>query len=240
MLENSEQCDLGAANGNRPAFQLRQGAVVMPVIPVRTDTAVHVFYDYRGESSHTGYEATGHSRIMLHVQATTGSLSLVMHHGQDVDLKGKATFAVKFSLSGLPVTSTLAISDDAASEFSKSGSTAQGDWRFSVGSSDGGALGALPFPGNWTIKVTPEFAPQVTPKVEGYITHWDLVNGDKSFFGLSLTEPIELIAYDAAAKCNANCTVPRCGDGVLDGGEKCDDGNVIANDGCGSDCKALR
>ena len=29
---------------------------------------------------------------------------------------------------------------------------------------------------------------------------------------------------------------PHCGDGVVDGGEQCDDGNVIARDGCEQDC----
>ena len=30
---------------------------------------------------------------------------------------------------------------------------------------------------------------------------------------------------------------PRCGDGVLDSGETCDDGNTTSNDGCSSDCQ---
>jgi len=29
---------------------------------------------------------------------------------------------------------------------------------------------------------------------------------------------------------------PFCGDGVLDPGEECDDGNVVAGDGCSADC----
>lgn len=39
--------------------------------------------------------------------------------------------------------------------------------------------------------------------------------------------------------CDADCTVPKCGDGVLNtqSGEACDDGNTFALDACGSDCK---
>ena len=34
------------------------------------------------------------------------------------------------------------------------------------------------------------------------------------------------------------CVTPGCGDGVLDGGEECDDGNAEAGDGCEPDCTA--
>lgn len=33
------------------------------------------------------------------------------------------------------------------------------------------------------------------------------------------------------------CAAPVCGDGVVDNGESCDDGNTISNDGCTPDCK---
>lgn len=35
---------------------------------------------------------------------------------------------------------------------------------------------------------------------------------------------------------NAACKTPFCGDGILDPGEQCDDGNGISGDGCRSDC----
>jgi cysteine-rich repeat protein len=49
-----------------------------------------------------------------------------------------------------------------------------------------------------------------------------------------------ITALDSPSACRTNCTVPRCGDGILDGGEVCDDGNVIGGDGCSVDCKSLR
>jgi len=38
--------------------------------------------------------------------------------------------------------------------------------------------------------------------------------------------------------CRQDCTLPRCGDGVVDPGEgeECDDGNLVDGDGCDSDC----
>ena len=33
-----------------------------------------------------------------------------------------------------------------------------------------------------------------------------------------------------------NCTEPYCGDGFLDVGEECDDGNLINGDGCDNNC----
>ncbi len=35
------------------------------------------------------------------------------------------------------------------------------------------------------------------------------------------------------------CTAVRCGDGILVPGEVCDDGNVVGDDGCATDCQSL-
>ena len=42
-----------------------------------------------------------------------------------------------------------------------------------------------------------------------------------------------------AAGCGAASCAPRCGDGKLDPGEVCDDGNTRSGDGCSSDCKTI-
>jgi len=36
--------------------------------------------------------------------------------------------------------------------------------------------------------------------------------------------------------CRTDCTLPSCGDGVVDTGEECDDGNTVDGDGCSSSC----
>ena len=32
-----------------------------------------------------------------------------------------------------------------------------------------------------------------------------------------MTEPVTIQAFDESSGCRANCTIPRCGDGILDG-----------------------
>src|SRR5262249_20791835 len=38
--------------------------------------------------------------------------------------------------------------------------------------------------------------------------------------------------------CDVNCTPPGCGNGVIDPGEQCDDGNTTSCDGCSSTCQS--
>ena len=33
------------------------------------------------------------------------------------------------------------------------------------------------------------------------------------------------------------CVIKSCGNGVVDGGEECDDSNKVSDDGCSYDCK---
>ena len=41
------------------------------------------------------------------------------------------------------------------------------------------------------------------------------------------------------ATCRRDCTLQRCGDGIVDAslGEECDDSNTVSGDGCSADCK---
>jgi cysteine-rich repeat protein len=41
----------------------------------------------------------------------------------------------------------------------------------------------------------------------------------------------------AGASCRTDCTLPRCGDRIIDGTEECDDGNTTPNDGCSNICR---
>src|SRR5262249_36499147 len=38
--------------------------------------------------------------------------------------------------------------------------------------------------------------------------------------------------------CSVACTLPRCGNGVVEGTEECDDGNANNDDGCTTTCRA--
>jgi cysteine-rich repeat protein len=233
----SEECDLGAMNGDRPAFLISQpsGTSIATDALVRSKNAV-LFYDYFSASSHTGLEQVGESRIYLYVDALTGRLSLILTHGIDFDTSGQRQpqAHVDMDITGLPSGVTLDLVDDPGlnpPEASLSGSTAQGRWNFNL-NSDGCVLGGLPFPGAWKVTVTPQFT--------SGITTWGWVRHDAVRIPLKLTEPITIEAFDTSTFCGTDCKVPRCGDGKLEGGEVCDDGNTVGGDGCSADCKSLR
>ena len=232
-----EQCDLGAANGDRPAFLISQpsGTRIATDALVRAKTAI-AFYNYFSASSHTGLEQVGESRIYLYADSGTGRLSLILTHGIDFDTSGQSQPAsdVSMDIAGLPAPVTLDLVDDpglAQPETTKTGSTATGRWNFNR-NSDGCVLGGLPFPGAWKVTVTPGFT--------SGITTWGWVKHDAVRIPLKLNETITIEAFDTSTFCRLDCTVPRCGDGRLDGGEVCDDGNTTGGDGCASDCKSLR
>jgi cysteine-rich repeat protein len=230
-----EECDLGPGNGDRPAFLVTQPSGLSvgtnPLVRPRSSTA---FYSYSSASSHTGFEEVGESRIYLYVDSGTGRLSLVLTHGIDFDSSGRAQpdARVEMDVEGLPPGWQVDLADDNPSEFFATGATtAAGRWVFGR-NSDGGVLGGLPFPGVWKIRVTPRF-------LEG-ITRWTWVRHDLTRIPLAMNEPITIEAFDASAFCRKTCKIPRCGDGVLDGGEVCDDGNTVGGDGCAANCKSLR
>lgn len=230
----AEACDLGAANGDRPAFLISQpsGTRIATNSLVGAKSAA-AFYNYYSASSHTGLEKVGESRIYLYVDSTTGRLSLVTTHGIDFDATGdvQPESRVDFDVAGIPPGFTVDVSDDPGEFFTTSATSAAGRWWFDR-NSDGGVVGGLPFPGVWKVTVTPRF-------VRG-LTTWGWVRHDQTRIPLVMTEPITIEAFDRASACRANCTVPRCGDKILDGGEVCDDGNTVGGDGCSALCTSLR
>jgi len=57
---------------------------------------------------------------------------------------------------------------------------------------------------------------------------------------LLLAPPVACNGFNSdapGATCRASCTPARCGDGILDPGEVCDDGNTRSGDGCRGDCQ---
>ena len=234
--QGSEQCDLGPppGNGNRPAFLITQSTgLAIGTNPLIENQSSAAFYNYSSASSHTGFEAVGESRIYLYADAGSGRLSLILTHGIDYDTTHQIQPAsvVSMAIAGLPAGFNIDLSDDPGEFFATGPSTAAGRWTFNR-NSDGGILGGLPFPGVWTITVTPTF--------QAGINTWGWVRDDLKRIPLDMTQPITIQAFDQSSACRTDCTIPRCGDGILDGGEVCDDGNNTDGDGCAANCKSLR
>lgn len=232
LHQGVEACDGGPANADKPGYLLTQGALAKIVEPVARSQDLTSFYSYTSASAHTGFEALQASRLFLYRDLTNGSLSLVTIHGVDLEASGQdqPSSKVEQSFVFLPSETLVSIADDYEEEFSKdSPTTARGAWSFHH-NTDGGALSGLPSPGAWSIDVT-------FGETEG-ITAWDYIEKEGSPIALEIAETSTLSAFNAPSACRLDCTIPRCGDGILDGGEACDDGNTVGGDGCSSDCKS--
>jgi cysteine-rich repeat protein len=159
-------------------------------------------------------------------------MSLFMVHGIDFETTGvrQPTATVNFTISGVPSGGSIPLSDDAG-EFRATGSTSyRGTWWFRD-NTDGGIIRTIPLPGDYTIRVRPDFMMGLTT--------WRWVNSSSFFTGLDMSQDVLIRAYPTPSMCRTDCTVPACGDGTLDGGESCDDGNTRGGDGCAADCSSV-
>jgi cysteine-rich repeat protein len=243
IVEGAEECDLGDANEDRPAIELLHEALAAstrhpeasgrrPVMPVDRPVSVAAFYDYRSESSHTGFEERDLSVLFLHRDTQTEILGLVSHHGIDEDESGITLphGLVDLDMTGLPPGVDLAIGDEEREIFVTANRELRGRFEF-WRNTDGGALWQLPFPGDWRIDVT------VVLKIG--INRWAYVLADGTQVALDDELVASLVAHSTPSRCRTDCRIPRCGDDFVDGGEVCDDGNTIDGDGCAADCLSL-
>jgi cysteine-rich repeat protein len=236
IVEPGEACDLGADNEDRPAIELLHEGLVRarrPVMPVDRARDVVDFYDYTSESSHTGFEGRDLSALFLYRDTRTEILSLVNHHGIDEDSSG-ITIAhglVELDMLGVPDVATIPLADEDSEMLFLGAGEVRGRFEF-WRNTDGGAISALPFPGNWQIDVVVSF--QIG------ISRWSYFLADDSEVPLDDNLVASLRAYLTPSRCRTDCTIPRCGDDFVDGGEVCDDGNTVGGDGCASDCLALQ
>jgi cysteine-rich repeat protein len=240
VVEYGEECDDGTANESRFGIEVwQQGGAAMSGRPIERWTNATSFYAYLSASAHTGYEAVGRSLAFLFRDYSTGVLSLFVIHGIDEDTTGEfqPTAEVLFDIYDLPTGTTLNRSDDPDELVQLSPTEYRGDWWLRA-NTDGGVIsdiaypvGGMSNPNGWTVVIDPAW---------GYgLTEWVWVDDDSQLHQLDMTKPLYITAYAEPVSCREDCTEPYCGDGILDPGEMCDDGNVTSGDGCAADCGSM-
>ena len=231
-IDAAEECDNGADNEDIPALLLTHLDLWQPVMPVDRAQSPSMFYDYTSESSHTGFEQVDLSALFLYRDITTEVLGLMTHHGIDFESGGIDIphGLVDMRIDELPPGVTIAVADEGDELYFESSIAVIGAWEF-WSNSDGGAITALPFPGDWSIEIRVTF--------NAGITRWSYIAADGSEITLHAGDVAIVTAFRSPSECRTDCTVPRCGDDYVDGGEVCDDGNTQDDDGCASDCRSL-
>lgn len=230
IVDPGEECDGGGIT--TWSLVLLQGAFSRAVRPIDTAEGLSEFYSYSSSSGHTGYEAAGKSELFFHRTAGSPLATLVTEHGIDIDATGvdQPETDVEQTFTGLPPGASIAIWDDNEKEiFLDSPTSARGNWHF-LHNTDGAAIIGFPLPGDWQVDVTSKFGSGI-----GALRYFD---GDGTEIPLDPTQTVSLRARTIEVDCRADCTLPRCGDGIVDPSEACDDGNTQGGDGCGADCTA--
>ena len=230
-IDPGEECDLGDDNEDRPAILLTHDELRRPVMPVDRSEDVPTFYSYTSESAHTGFERADLSALYLFRDTRTGELDLVTHHGIDEDATGSTLphGLVDMDIGPLPLGAFVILGDEDDELIMETPTRATGRWEF-WRNTDGGVIGPLPFPGNWRIEITVTFR-------DG-IAVWEFLDAGEPI-ALNANLVAVLTAFDTPSECRTDCTIPVCGDSIVDGGEVCDDGNARDGDGCAADCLSL-
>lgn len=212
---------------------MSQGGTLFGAVPVQKPQSATAFYNYFSASGHTGFESVNGSVAFFYRNSQNGVTSLILEHGIDFNtsMQSQPAAHVIMDLSGLPTNVFIALQDD-QNEVLKQGATGiHANWNLQ-NNADGAVLAGFPIPGTWSVTINPQF-------LQG-ITTWNWVMRDGTLVTLDPGMPLTLTAFDSPSMCRTNCTVPTCGDGVIDGGEVCDDGNDVSGDGCAADCKSLQ
>jgi hypothetical protein len=228
-LDSSENCDLGKDNADMPAFQVSQDGATFAATPLARIPSAADFYNYTSSSAHTGFETLGTSHLFLYFERSTAKLSLIAIHGIDENTSGEQQprSQVQLVFSGLPYGASISVSDEDGEFTMTSETSAVGDWRF-TSNTDGGAISDLAYPSEWEIYVSPAF-------VAGIDT-WDWLQADGSIWSLDRAQPLTIKATASRSQCRSDCSIPRCGDGILDGGEVCDG----SDENCAADCMSFQ
>jgi cysteine-rich repeat protein len=232
VVDPEEQCDLGPDNGDRFALLLRHAGSEQSVMPIDRAATSATFYAYFSESSHTGLERVDLAALFLYRDTGSEQLGLITHFGIDADATGMVIDhgLVDMIVDGVPPGAFVTVGDEPDELLFESPDRLVGHFEFWE-NTDGGGIEPLPFPGEWEIHVRVDLLLGIGA--------WSYMLADTTEVALDPAEEAILIAHATPSPCRTDCTIPRCGDAIVDGGEVCDDGNTVPGDGCGSDCTTL-
>ena len=209
LVEPGEECDLGDRNADVAALRLRQGDREWLPQPVGSIDAPRVFYDYRSESAHTGYERPRRASMLVYRDWDQPEDYLVFVFSQD---EGGFDGSAEITVRGLEP-GAIVLGDEPDELLMSSGGTASASYHW-FSNSDGGVI-SLPCPGTTTVTIGS------TTFIDDWV--WTAAGGP---IELELGEDLEIECAAVPSGCRTDCRRPRCGDDWLDPGEDCD------RDGC--------
>ncbi|WP_255148958.1 hypothetical protein [Halorarius halobius] len=207
-------------------YLLRQGDRCLGLEPLSGDQPVETFYDWRG--AETKYSSAGTVALqrpetsILFLYDGPDGVSLVIVHGK---YDGTAPAGVvSFAFDGLPVDGSWAVTDDRydgpdnVDRWTRNGSTATVDWRWSPGRTDGGAFFGLHGDPALELTVSPAFNERGALWENhdgGRIRSWQALSG-------SLSDPDR---YDLSMDTAVTITRGVCGNAEVspDGPDPTDD-----------------
>jgi cysteine-rich repeat protein len=232
-IEEGEDCDWGVDNALVPAFRVSSSERPMDAVqPVVRTMAATTFYRYMSASAHTGFERVEFAHVFLYVDRRDNALSLFFFAGRDDDgsvpVQPRSEMEVWFR--GVPGETQVVLSDDGGEFARQPSGDIRGRWNFEA-NTDGGVLSRLPWERPWRLVVEPDYRAGIRA---AYYLHRD---------GRPLPLPTRssfvIEHFVTPARCRPDCRLPRCGDGFVDAGERCDDGNTLSGDGCASNCQRI-
>jgi cysteine-rich repeat protein len=189
------------------------------------------FYDYDSASAHTGFELPNVASAFLYVDPSDNDLALFFLAGRDGDLglpPAQPESDVEVFFRGLPLATSIAISDDSGEVTRLSGTDARARWSFND-NSDGAVFTRLSWSESWRVVIEGTY--------RAGISSVRYVDGDGRGRPMVLRDAVVIEHRAGRSQCRTDCRIPRCGDGFVDGGERCDDGNTRSGDGCAADCQ---
>jgi PKD repeat protein len=166
-----------------PAVLAQQGGSSTIIQPLESAVSAENFYSYSNWQAHTGLEEANHSLLFFHYDTSTGQLALIMiHSGIKGDLGG-----ARFTFTGLPTSSTLALRDDPNDTYNFAPPNADFLWFWDAGYTDGAVIDTL----------SGQFAITIQPIFKKGITEWDLLSAEpdgsvRTIPLASLTKPLAL------------------------------------------------